>query len=139
MDKDTDEDKIVFFSNPMTQEEFYNAFNNAATSNIRNAGRDRKGVYTYYRILSYDGQHFYSFHPADRTISKYTILYHYEFPGFQDWDEMAQPVLRNFLEFYPHWNEENFSYLMQILAIRGLGYLKPEGVRKRLLEYKTAK
>jgi hypothetical protein len=71
----------------------------------------------------------------------------YEFPGWADWDEGARPYLEAFLILYcpygsdgisrigkPIWNDEDFKKLITDLQCRSYGWLRPEGVRKKLEE-----
>jgi serine/threonine protein kinase/WD40 repeat protein len=59
--------------------------------------------------------------------------YEYEFPGWTDWDEAALPYLENFITLYKDgWTEKDFNMLILELQNRGLGYIRPEGVRKKL-------
>jgi WD40 repeat protein len=57
------------------------------------------------------------------------------FPGWQDWDEGARPCLEIFRNLHPQWTEDDFnSILIPDLQNRGYGWLRPEGVRKKLGE-----
>jgi len=85
----------------------------------------------------------------------------YEFPELTDWDEAARPYLETFLDLHtpyagqipqdrdpteeeinlaltrrgkPTWREEDFQRLLQTLGYRGYGWLREEGVRKKLVE-----
>ena len=68
------------------------------------------------------------------VVKKWTIEYAWEFPGWTDWDEAARPYLESFLFFYPQWTETEFVQLLEQLQLRGLGYIRPDGVRSQLHE-----
>ena len=83
----------------------------------------------------------------DETIRLYEFDWDYEFPGWSDWDEGARPYLEIFLTMHcpygpdglsrvgkPVWNNEDFEKLLKDLQYRGYGWLRPEGVRKKLEE-----
>jgi hypothetical protein len=84
---------------------------------------------------------------TDETIRLWELDWEYEFPGWADWDDGARPYLSIFLTLHcpiafagfsrvgkPAWNEENFQGLIKGLQHRGFGWLRPEGVRKKLDE-----
>lgn len=75
----------------------------------------------------------------DESYHIFRIDWEYQFPGFTDWDEGAQLYLNTFLARYPHWEQEEFDGLIQELQDRGYGYIRPEGVRKKLLELADAR
>jgi hypothetical protein len=71
----------------------------------------------------------------------------YEFPGWTDWDEGVRPYLNIFLTLHrsigsdgftragkPAWSNEDFQGLIEDLQQRGYGWLRPEGVRRKLEE-----
>jgi len=75
----------------------------------------------------------------------------YEFPEPADWAEGAGPYLAPFLHLHcpladdgisrtgePSWRNDDVERLMEELRYRGYGWLRAEGVRKKLLEM-TAK
>jgi len=75
------------------------------------------------------------------------FVWQYEFPEPADWDEGARPYLEIFLTLHcpygddgisrvgkPIWNEGDFNKLLEDLQLRGFGWLRPEGVRKKLEE-----
>jgi WD40 repeat protein len=97
----------------------------------------------------------------DRTLKLWELDWAYEFPGWADWDAGAEPYLRHFLARHtpyaaalqagrapspeevtaaltrqgkPAWTEEDFTALLMELSRRGYGWLKPEGVRRKLEE-----
>jgi len=81
----------------------------------------------------------------DGTLRLWKLDWEYEFPGWADWDERARPHLETFLSLHcpytqdhltrsdkPQWNDDDFARLLEDLQNRGLGWLRPEGVRKEL-------
>jgi WD40 repeat protein/serine/threonine protein kinase len=81
----------------------------------------------------------------DKTLRLWQLDWEYEFPGWTDWDDGAQPYLEIFLTLQspigpdgfartgkPTWNEADFQRLITDLQHRGFGWLRPEGVRKQL-------
>jgi hypothetical protein len=75
------------------------------------------------------------------------FLWDYEIPEPADWDEGARPYLENSLLHHcpygpdglthvgqPSWTDEDFRGLFRELQIRGYGWLRPEGVKTKLLE-----
>jgi hypothetical protein len=97
----------------------------------------------------------------DHTIKLWELDWAYEFPGWDEWDAGAEPYLQNYLTLQtpaaaqlpadreptpkkvtaaltrqgkPAWTEEDFTALLLDLSRRGYGWLKPEGVRRKLEE-----
>jgi WD40 repeat protein/serine/threonine protein kinase len=81
----------------------------------------------------------------DGTLRLWQLDWDYEFPGWADWDERARPHLETFLSLCcpytpdhltradrPQWNDDDFARLLLDLQNRGLGWLRPEGVRSEL-------
>ncbi len=81
----------------------------------------------------------------DHTLRLWEIDWDYEFPGWADWDRRARPFLEAFLTLLcpyaedgltrtgrPQWNDDDFQQLLKDLQHRGLGWLRPEGVRREL-------
>jgi len=81
------------------------------------------------------------------SICLLELDWEYEFPEEKDWDEGARPYLEIFLTLHtpygpdgltrqgkPQWTEEDFQKLLQELGSRGYGWLRPEGVRRKLEE-----
>jgi hypothetical protein len=56
------------------------------------------------------------------------------FEGFSDWDDEADIFARQFLHEHPSYSDSEFEMFMQELRCRGLGFLRAEGVRKKLAE-----
>jgi len=84
---------------------------------------------------------------GDKTLRLWELDWEYEFPGWADWDEGARPYLEIFLTRRcprgedrisrvgsPKWNDKHFKWLTRDLQLRGYGWLRPEGVRKKLEE-----
>jgi hypothetical protein len=83
----------------------------------------------------------------DRTLCLWELDWEYEFPGWSDWDDGAAPYLRGLLTLHcpygedgvsrvgkPVWDEEDFQALLVDLQYGGYGWLRPEGVRRKLEE-----
>jgi WD40 repeat protein len=83
----------------------------------------------------------------DRTLKLWELDWEYNFPGWANWDEGAKPYLEVFLTLHcpygsdgisrvgkPSWNGDDFKNLIKELQYRGYGWLRPEGVRKKLEE-----
>lgn len=69
----------------------------------------------------------------------YRIHWRYSFPGFTDWNEDARPYLEMFLALHPDWRDVEFNALITELQNRGFGYIRPEGVRNKLMEMQPKK
>jgi WD40 repeat protein len=80
-------------------------------------------------------------------LQLYELMWNYEFPEPAYWDEGAKAYLEIFLTLHcpygpdeisrvgkPVWNDEDFKKLLQELQYRGYGWLRLEGVRKKLEE-----
>jgi hypothetical protein len=101
----------------------------------------------------------------DTTIKLWELDWELEDIQPVDWDESARPYLENFLTLHtpyaatlpqdrqptgeeitlaltrrgkPSWNEEDFKQLLYTLGCAGYGWLRPEGVRRRLEELALA-
>jgi hypothetical protein len=83
----------------------------------------------------------------DGTLRLWEFDWDYDFPGCADWDEGARPYLETFLTLHcpceeggvsrvgtPGWDDGDFQELLVELPFRGYGWLKPEGLRKKLEE-----
>ena len=75
----------------------------------------------------------------DGRVRLYRICYQFEFPGFSDWDEGARPYLEIFLTIHPDWTDEDFGGFISELQNRGYGWLRPEGVRAKILEMQAVR
>ena len=100
----------------------------------------------------------------DNTLKLWCLDWNYEFPGWAEWDDGAEPYLQNFIVNHtpyageiprdhkpteeevtlaltrkgkPSWTDEDFKWLINDLQNRGYGWLRPEGIRKKLEEMKT--
>jgi len=84
---------------------------------------------------------------SDKTLKLWVLDWEFEEKEPADWDEGARPYLEIFLTLHtpygpdgltrqgkPQWTEEDFQKLLQELGYRGYGWLKPEGVRRKLEE-----
>jgi WD40 repeat protein/DNA-directed RNA polymerase specialized sigma24 family protein len=84
---------------------------------------------------------------VDGTIRVWELVWDYEFPDLTDWDEGIRPYLAVFLMLHcphgadgisrvgkPQWRDEDFKKFLKELQYRGYGWLRPEGVRKKLEE-----
>ncbi len=87
---------------------------------------------------------------SDKTLRLWETDWDYEVPEPADWDEGAKPYLEIFLTLHcpygpdgishidkPVWNEEDFKKLLKDLQYRGYGWLRPDGVHKKLEELAT--
>jgi len=83
----------------------------------------------------------------DNTLRLWEFEWQYEFPDPVDWDEGARSYLETFLTLHcpygedginrvgsPVWDDNDFKKLIRDLENRGYGWLRPEGVRKKLEE-----
>ncbi|MDD5494188.1 MAG: protein kinase [Dehalococcoidia bacterium] len=83
----------------------------------------------------------------DGTLRIWEFDWDFEFPDEADWNEGAKPYLEIFLTLHtpyatdgisrqgkPQWTEEDFKELMRDLGYRGYGWLREDGVRKKLNE-----
>jgi len=97
-------------------------------------------------FISSDGRYALS-GSMDSTLRLWEIEWEYEFPEPSDWDEGARPYLEAFLTLHtpvgpdgfsrvgkPSWDEEEFRKLLERLSYAGYGWLRPEGVRRKLEE-----
>ncbi|MDP4088257.1 MAG: protein kinase [Bacillota bacterium] len=73
---------------------------------------------------------------SDGIIRIYYLDWEYEFPGWSDWDDGAEPYLKIFLALHPDYTESDFERLATELQRRGFGWLRPGGVRQKLAELK---
>jgi WD40 repeat protein len=84
---------------------------------------------------------------GDETIKIWQLDWNYDFPEQVDWDNGARPYLQNFLSLHkpyafdgitshgkPKWDEAEFQIFLHSLGRFGYGWLKEEGVRRRLVE-----
>ena len=84
----------------------------------------------------------------DGILRLWELDWNYEFPEFADWNEDASPYSESFLVTKckyssenrlgrigkPDWNDIDFEVLINNLQYCGYGWLRPEGVRKKLEE-----
>jgi WD40 repeat protein/serine/threonine protein kinase len=99
--------------------------------------------------LSLDGR--YAFSNGDKTVRLWVLDWELDDKALTDWSNGARPYLESFLTLHrpygddgithvgkPEWNDSDFKHLVYILGCAGYGWLRPEGVRKKLEEM-TAK
>jgi WD40 repeat protein/serine/threonine protein kinase len=97
-------------------------------------------------VISPDGRQVVS-GSDDETLRVWNLDWDYGFPDPADWNEGARPYLEIFLILHtpygldgftrlgpPVWNEAAFQQLLVELGYRGYGWLRSEGVRKKLEE-----
>ena len=92
----------------------------------------------------------------DKTLRLWELDWDLDFPGWSHWDDGAQPYLQHFLtlrsptrsvrqlllelvgrrdsKLCPKWTEDDFKSLRRDLSHAGYGWLRSEGVRKKLEE-----
>ena len=71
----------------------------------------------------------------DSTIQLWELDWELEFPGEVDWHEDAEPFVRNFLSLYNNsWTDDQFELFYQKLQYAGLGWVRKEGVLKKMKE-----
>ena len=114
--------------------------------------------------MSPDGRYLLS-GSHDQTLRVWELEWEYEFPAPADWDDGAAAYLNNFLTLKtpyqaelvedranteeeitraltragsPRWSEEDFQKLLATLRNVGYGWLRPEGVRRKLQEMAAA-
>jgi WD40 repeat protein len=103
----------------------YNILNGAAAAEIKTSG-------TVQNVDFHTGGKFLLISTTE-AVTIYRLNYNYEFPGWTDWDDGALPYLESFLAFHKEgYNNEEFNVLITELQNRGLGYIRPEGVRAKL-------
>lgn len=84
---------------------------------------------------------------GENSLRLWELDWDHEFPEPQDWDEGAKPYLDAFLTLHcrltkngvtrvgkPEWTDEEFEKLLVDLKNRGYGWLRPEGVRRKLAQ-----
>ncbi len=72
------------------------------------------------------------------TIRTFRLSYDYQFDGFRDWDDEADLFARQFIFEHPAWDDQQLDSFMDELRLRGLGNLRKEGVKKKLIEMSQA-
>ena len=60
-----------------------------------------------------------------------------DFPGWANWDDNVFPYIKNFFIAYPKWTETDFERLISELQYKGYGWIKPDGVRAKLIKLST--
>jgi len=82
---------------------------------------------------------------SDGALRLWELDWEHEFPESQDWDEGAKPYLDIFLTLHcpldesglsrrgkPTWDEDEFQQLIDQMHYWGYGWLRHEGVRRKL-------
>ena len=76
---------------------------------------------------------------VEKTLQVWDLEWDYEFPVSVEWDERARPVLEAFVRRQgilnrgvSTWTEEDVGLLLRELRVRGLGWIRPAGVRRTL-------
>jgi len=94
--------------------------------------------------FSLDGR--YLFAARENDLQIWELLWEYDFPARQDWDEAASAYLKAFLHTHSSpqsqasspsgqaWTEADFHELLLELGSRGFGWLNSQGVRRKLEE-----
>jgi WD40 repeat protein/serine/threonine protein kinase len=82
----------------------------------------------------------------DKTVRLWELDWELSARDPDDWDEVVMPYIRTFLTLHtprrglfrwsarPSWTEEDFDKLIRQLQYAGYGWLRPEGVRRKLAE-----
>jgi WD40 repeat protein len=71
----------------------------------------------------------------DYTLRLFELDWELEFPDEVDWHEDAEPLVSNFLTLYNNsWTDEQFESFYQKLQYAGLGWVRKEGVLKKMRE-----
>ena len=65
------------------------------------------------------------------------INWKYEFPGWADWDESARPIVDSFIDLHETLSKDDIDELMLVLQNKELGWLRKEGVQKKIDEIKS--
>jgi hypothetical protein len=81
---------------------------------------------------------------ADCTVSMWRLHWQLQGCPFKYWDDAAEPYLETFMTLKqiarpesaqgPLWEDEDVVLLLEELKLRGYGWIRPEGVKKRLQE-----
>lgn len=73
-----------------------------------------------------------------QNIEQVRIAWNYEFPGWKDWDIQIDGVVRSFIKFYPDYTDGQFESLINLLQLCDMGWIRPEGIRRKMEEMKNA-
>jgi len=73
-----------------------------------------------------------------QNIEQVRIAWNYEFPGWKDWDIQIDGVVKSFIKFYPDYTDGQFESLIDLLQLCDLGWIRPEGIRRKMEEMKNA-
>jgi hypothetical protein len=99
-----------------------------------------------------DGRSAITGEQADPALRLWRFEWEWTFPEETDWNDGAEPYLYFFLVRHlggpsplegirsligePEWSEDDFIGLLSELELRGFGWLRPDGVRRRLEQMK---
>jgi WD40 repeat protein len=87
-----------------------------------------------FKCFSSNGR-FILFKGRNNQIYLQELDWELEFPDEVDWHENAELYVRNFLTLYDNqWTHEQFNQFYQKLQYAGLGWVRKEGVLKKMLE-----
>lgn len=85
-------------------------------------------------VLSSDGRWMLS-GSTDKTVRLWELDWEYKFPGWADYDDGADSYLRNLLDIRNgQWTAEDFNSLITELSHCSYGWLRIEGVKRKLKE-----
>lgn len=73
-----------------------------------------------------------------QNIEQVQIAWNYEFPGWKDWDIQIDGIVKNFIKNYPNYTDGQFESFIGILQLCDLGWIRPEGIRRKMEEMKNA-
>ena len=69
------------------------------------------------------------------ALRLWELVWDYEFPDLVAWDEEVKPYAENFLTLYNNkWTDEQFDQFNQKLQYAGLGWVRKEGILRKLKE-----
>ncbi|MEA5049453.1 MAG: protein kinase [Eubacteriales bacterium] len=72
-----------------------------------------------------------------QNIEQVQVAWSYEFPGWKDWDAQIDGIVKNFIKNYPNYTDGQFESFISILQLCDLGWIRPEGIRRKMEEMKN--